>query len=199
METGARSVADTPDADTWYHLFVIKNNTSGVVDGGYDTSLAAVNLLADATGYTEYRRIWSVLTDVSSNIIPYDQWGDLCLWLAPPLDVTVSNLGTTALLYPLSTPLGIRTLAKLRVIVGKSSAAEVVDIRNPDATDASPSLSAAPLAVAGEGSSISSIGSPANVEILTDISSQIEARSNLASTTLRVAVTGWWDTRGRND
>jgi hypothetical protein len=55
-------------ADTWYRVFVIKNTTSGAVDGGFDTSATAANLLADATDYTQYRMVGWVLTDSSSNI-----------------------------------------------------------------------------------------------------------------------------------
>lgn len=55
-------------SDTWYRVFVIKNTTSGAVDGGFDTSATAANLLADATDYTQYRMVGWVLTDSSSNI-----------------------------------------------------------------------------------------------------------------------------------
>ena len=57
--------------DTWYHLFVIYNPTTDTTDVGFDTSITATNLLADATGYTKYRRIGSVLTDGSSNILAF--------------------------------------------------------------------------------------------------------------------------------
>jgi len=47
-------------ADTWYHVFLIyKISALGVItiDGGFDTSTTAANLLSDATNYTRYRRI----------------------------------------------------------------------------------------------------------------------------------------------
>jgi len=44
--------------NTWYRVFIIgKNDGSGDVDFGYDTSPTAANLLSDATDYTKYRRI----------------------------------------------------------------------------------------------------------------------------------------------
>ncbi len=58
----------TLSANTWYHIFVIAKS-DGTVDAGFDTSLTATNLLSDATSYIKYRRIGSVLTDGSSNII----------------------------------------------------------------------------------------------------------------------------------
>ena len=42
---------------TWYHFFVIHKTADGTVDAGFDTSTTASNLLADATGYSAYRRV----------------------------------------------------------------------------------------------------------------------------------------------
>ncbi len=56
-------------ADTTYNVFILKDAT-GAVDGGFDTDINAVNLLADASplGFTFYRKIGEVTTDSSSNI-----------------------------------------------------------------------------------------------------------------------------------
>ena len=56
--------------DTWYHVFIIRNDSTGAIDGGFDTSVSAANI---PSGYTAYRRIGSVLTDGSSNIIAFHQ------------------------------------------------------------------------------------------------------------------------------
>lgn len=58
----------TLSADTDYQFFVIRNPSDGDVDAGFDTDLAATNLLADATGFTQYRRLGKISTDGSSNI-----------------------------------------------------------------------------------------------------------------------------------
>ena len=56
----------TLTADTWYHLFIIKNPSSGVVDAGFDSNLSATNLLNDATGFTRFRRVGSVKVTAAS-------------------------------------------------------------------------------------------------------------------------------------
>lgn len=61
----------TLNADTWYHVFVI-SKPDGTVDAGFDTDLSASNLLSDASLYTKYRRVGSILTDSSSNIVLFN-------------------------------------------------------------------------------------------------------------------------------
>ena len=53
--------------DTEYNFFIIGKD-DGTIDAGFDISITAANLLADATDYDWYRRIGSVFTDGSSNI-----------------------------------------------------------------------------------------------------------------------------------
>lgn len=64
--SGLGAVAPT----TWYYVFVIAK-ADGTVDAGFDTSLLATNLLADAADYIYYRIIGSVLTDGASDIIGF--------------------------------------------------------------------------------------------------------------------------------
>lgn len=55
-------------ASTAYYVFaIVKSDDS--VDFGFDTSLTAANLLTDASAYTSYRRIGSIRTDSSENIL----------------------------------------------------------------------------------------------------------------------------------
>jgi hypothetical protein len=58
--------------NTWYHCFIIGKN-DGTTDAGFDTSLTATHLLADATGYVDYLRVSSVQTDGANNMRPFDQ------------------------------------------------------------------------------------------------------------------------------
>lgn len=106
----------TLSANTWYHLFIIKDVTNDLVDCGFDTSLTAANLLTDASDYTKYRRIASLKTDVSSNWPAFIQSGrDFSLGAratdiaetAPPTTVTATTFG--------SVPDGIKVKAKLNV------------------------------------------------------------------------------------
>lgn len=61
-------------ADSEYHVFVIAK-PDGVTDGGFDIAADASNLLADAIEYTRYRRVGSIYTDGSANIIAFVQFG----------------------------------------------------------------------------------------------------------------------------
>ncbi len=60
----------TVSANMTYHLFVIMK-LDGTIDVGFDTSLTATNLLSDATDFVKYRRIGSVTTDASANIVGF--------------------------------------------------------------------------------------------------------------------------------
>ena len=62
---------------TWYHVFLIRNDSDGTIDAGFDTSVTAANRPA---GYTAYRRIGSVLTNGSANILGFTQRGDQFSW-----------------------------------------------------------------------------------------------------------------------
>ena len=58
--------------DTWYHVFLIRRSDTGVVDGGFDTSLTAANLLTDASDYDSYRRIGSIRRETAA--VPAIAW-----------------------------------------------------------------------------------------------------------------------------
>ena len=101
-------------SSTWYHVFVIWKS-DGSVDAWFDTSLTATNLLS-TSGYNKYRRVGSVKTNGSSNILGFLQEGDYFIYKNPVLDVSTSGswyMGGT--LQAISAPLGIRTLALLAV------------------------------------------------------------------------------------
>ena len=67
--TGAGGMfAGTVAADTWYHVHLIRNDSTTDIDAGFDTDLAAVNKPA---GWSSYRYLGSVLTDSSANILDF--------------------------------------------------------------------------------------------------------------------------------
>lgn len=67
----------TVAADTYYYVYLIRKDSDGTIDAGFDTSTSAANI---PVGYTYYRRIGSVLTDSSSNILPFTQQGKRFTW-----------------------------------------------------------------------------------------------------------------------
>jgi hypothetical protein len=64
--------------NNWYHVFLIYNPTSQVVDVLASTSVSAPTM---PSGYTKKRRIWTIVTGASPfNITNYIQLGDDCIW-----------------------------------------------------------------------------------------------------------------------
>lgn len=188
---GGRSSSVSLTADTWYHVFAIL--VGGSADVGFDTSLTAANLVADHSA-TAYRRIWSILTNSSANVVAYFQSGDEGLWLNPPLDVDATQ-STTANLRTLSVPTGFRVWAHMTSLVS-SSATRRLYINSPDANDEAPSAAAAPLATH---SVIANEPLQIPLSVMTNTSGQVRTRADGASTTLRISTLGWTDWRGRND
>ncbi len=155
-------------ANTTYHCFVIKDTTNTLEDAGFDTSLTATNLLADATDYTKYRRIGSVITDGSSNIRVFTQVGHDFMYPSAIRDVNVSVLSSTTSrqLYTVTAPLGIKTRVYMRLHNSSNSAYLVQD---PDEDGQVVSVTASPGATSSD--------SVANeISIYTDTSSQIAFR-----------------------
>jgi hypothetical protein len=193
----------TLTADTWYHFFIIKKSDS-TIDGGFDTSVTAANLLTDATSYTEYRRLGSVLTDSSSNITAFTQIGDFFQWDDPPLDVSGVAQSTTAVTRTMSCPPGGKFGLLLNAqIVANSTTHVRAFISSLDQTDAAPGSTAAPGASIGMQAPVGATG-PDNtdgnmsvVAVFSNTSSQIRTRAN-GSCDLYIATIGYGDLRGRH-
>lgn len=173
-------------ADTTYHVFVIEDG-AGTVDAGFDTSLTATNLLSDSS-YTNYRRVGSVVTDSSSNIINFVQRGDTYLYDTPIRDVNAGALATAETLRALSVPTGIKVEAIINCRQSDGTGDDTV-IYDPDQTAGAASLTAAPL-VNLEASTA------AQLRIMTDTSGQVADRSTGGgSATLYIVTVGYRDFR----
>lgn len=82
-----------PAANTWYHFFVCiepGNQSSWTIKA--DTSITAATIQTD-TAFTVFRRIGSVLTDATPEIIDFVQRGDKFLWKDAP---SIASLSVTA-------------------------------------------------------------------------------------------------------
>lgn len=176
-------------SNTWYHIFVIRKTSDGSVDGGFDTSTSATNLLADATGYAEYRRVGSVLTDASSNIIAFTQIGDWFYWSDPLLSYD-STLSTTAANITVESPVGYNTFVLLNWHANSASNQSVYASPPGIATDEAASSSAAPL---GSGWSNTTALGHGQIFSLTDTSSQVRFRASGAVSTYRLSCIAYRD------
>ncbi len=100
--------------DQWYHVHLIRNDTSGAIDAGFDTSVVAANAPA---GWSSYRRAGSILTDSSGNVLPFTQRRDFFTWATTITDHSVSSVTG---LIGLSVPPGVSVLTRLLALSGTS-------------------------------------------------------------------------------
>ena len=191
---GLSSSLSAPANNTVYHVFAII--VGGSADVGFDTSITAANLVADHSA-TAYRRIGSVITDGSANILGFLQDGDtfwLDTWIAELTNGTMANAGTT---IGLTVPTGLRVTAIFNASVGTNSRS--ASFYPGDKTSAEPGYTTVPVGqvgvAGGEGQS--------QVYCLTDTSGQIIARgsdgASAAVTDGSISLLGWIDRRGRDD
>jgi hypothetical protein len=115
---------------TWLNIFVISKD-DGTCDVGADTSLTASNLLADATGYTKYRRIGSLQIIGGSGayaIRYFKQNGDFFalyyqdhFFSSGAVDFTLTGLSSTPIIY--SCPQNTPTILSMSINFGPTNPA----------------------------------------------------------------------------
>jgi len=176
----------------WNHFFLIRNDTTGAIDAGWDTDLAAANIPA---GYTEYRRIRSYLTDATFNLIQSIQWGDYFRWTTIITSVSedISADWTVYKTRTVDTPLGVRSIWDGRLYcVGGGYVKQI------GTSDAVPDgdTSTTPFEAAVDIASRVSIW-----QVVTNTSSQVEYAfyGTAGSLAVRLATVGYWDFRGKLD
>lgn len=175
----------TVAADTWYHLFLIRKTSDESIDAGFDTSITAANI---PSGYVEYRRIGSVLTDSLSNILAFQNPKDgVFRWQDPPLDLNVVVGATTQQTATLTVPTGVIVNALVNWKTGSSGD---VYIHPLSIDDEPPSDSSAPLQQIGQGA-----GTPGQIEVLTNTSGQVAYRTGTTGGTEYASTVGWYDYR----
>lgn len=111
---------------TWYHCYAIHNPTSGVSDAIFSTNATTPTL---PSGYTKYKLIESILTNLSGNIYAFYHEGNYISWKTKIKDI-VSGLSTSLTPYPISTPLGRSVMVKVRATLF-TGGISVVNILSP--------------------------------------------------------------------
>jgi hypothetical protein len=190
---GTESVGGTPDADTWYHIWLIQRSDTGVVDILASESATAPTM---PTNYDRKRRIGAVLFDATPDILSFRQIGDRFLWPAPVSDYTDTTPGTSAVTVPLTAPLGVVVMALIRDEL----------LNNADAFYLYTSLASADIVPSASAFTLKSNTPEGNqfargsMTVETDTSSQIRFRSSdgTFSGTHDLRTEGWIDPRGRN-
>ena len=198
-DAGGLSSSLTVANNTWYHVFVF--DIAGVTEVGFDISLTAANLVADHSAET-FRRIGSILTDGSANIIQFFQHADSFVWKIPVIDYQETNPGTSEVTTQITTPEDVVTEAVLNV---------TMNVNADPATD----VTFAVFSTFQTGISVgSNIGVNYNTSGRTDGGQNTAVFNILTSTTRQVlskltnstasiegvfGTLGWKDDRGRND
>lgn len=191
---GGLASAVSLSADTTYHMFLVDDGSNGI-EAGFDTSLTATNLLSDSGG-TKYRRIGSVVTDGSANILGFVQDGDHFQFTALEQDHSYTPGSTSAELKALTVPTGLRVLADLLATLESTSGEVNILFSDPSTSDEAGATQTSSLRDA----QISSASGLASGQFLirTNTSSQIRSRSGSTSATVTLTTRGWYDTRGRD-
>lgn len=189
--------AGAVQASTTYHVWLIKRSDTGVVDVLFSTSVSTPTMPAD---YDRKRRIGSVITGGSSNIIRFTHDGDYFWWDTPIVDVNVTGTGVTRVSRSMTVPLGLKIKGIFGIFLsGGVNQGNQIVLTDPDAADLDPATFShcAHAGLAGE----SSLAASGTVLVATDTSSQIGTRATdtSGSLTVKVATSGYIDTRGRDD
>jgi hypothetical protein len=179
-------------ASTWYHVYAIFNPTSATTDIIFSTNASSP---AFPSGYTLSRRIWSFLTDGAKNILPYTQFGNVCVWKTVINDVATVALGTGATLFTVSVPLGIKCTYMTRGTSFSGTVSVDTLISSPDeASSAVNNVVANRTTQIQVASAALAVG---HMIVRTNTSSQIRAVADTASTSLTLSTFGYEDLRGQ--
>jgi hypothetical protein len=178
-------------ATTWYHVFVIIN--AGTADVYFDTSVTASNAPA---GTTAFRRIGSVLTNGSSQIVPFTQKDDEFLWKTPIASVSGVTSSSVSAAKTMTVPTGVEVWAKIIGNVTEISSATLLLITAPDmGTQAVNS----PTGFFQIDSNVDSTPVNADLTVRTNTSAQVNVVANGAGGTYSLITYGWIDRRGRGN
>lgn len=180
--------------NSWYHVWLI---------GRVDTSVWDVLLSLSATAptmpasYTLKRRIGSMKTDGSAQWIKFTQNGDEFLWAQPLGDYAAAlTAASTPQDITLTTPPGVKTIARCRVAWGNGTLQALVLIDAKDVGALTPNAGGVVNATAySPGAGAYTRG---NIDVRTDTAAKINATcSPDNSCTLYLTTYGWTDTRGK--
>jgi hypothetical protein len=160
-------------------------NTSGSQSG----TQSATSNPALPSGYTYFRRLGSLRLNSSSHFPLFLQIGNLFELILPIADISGYSLTTTAVLFSLSVPIGIKITARAGVAIEVSGNADVL-FSDPD------------VSISGTGQFNLAIISPSGailvgcqMELVTNNAGQVRGVST-ATTTLYENTLSYTDTRG---
>jgi hypothetical protein len=175
-------------ADETYHCFLIVNGSDGSVDCGFDTDVNCANI---PVGYTAYRRIGSIITDSSSNVIGFTQVGSLFELKNVSLDLSTSaSNSTTRQTLAITAPSGADIVANIITLISDTGSANAWFASTEFNDEAATGLNSTNQV--SSGSNISKV----ELSVPVDDSGEIAYRVEVANIdTIRVFVRSWIDER----
>jgi hypothetical protein len=182
LDTGTISI------NTWYNIFLIKREDSGVVDVLCSLSLTP----SMPTNYTLYRLIGARKTDGSGNWIATSQNGDEVLWGTPIASATGATVGTTPIFLVVAVPLGRKINALLSITGANAFGADALTVFSPDSTVTAATNQNASLQFSN------TANASGNFNIRTDTSGRIKGVTVGASGVWSVTTWGYIDRRGKD-
>jgi hypothetical protein len=176
---------------TWYHCYAIYNPTTLASDFLFSTGATTPTVLP--SGYTKFKRLGSIKTDGSGNILGFFQNGTYFFLKIPVIDFSGTST-TTLALVTLSTPLGIKTIAILSATIFASAGnTRGLRIFSGDASDQAVSSSCwNGVYLASSGSTTDIITGSGNTLVPTSLSSQVFHEAS-ASASVSILTQGWID------
>jgi hypothetical protein len=177
-------------ADTVYYVWLIRKDSDGSIDALFSLSATAPTMPA---GYTYKRRIMSVCTDASANIIPFNQAGDHISLNTPIVIRTYGTLTSTAR-QTIASKAPPNMIGIFGGIAGYSAGADAYFwIDNASRPDSAPTTDISDM-LAFTGATLTRIIK--NIKI--DSSGNIYLKSNVSTASCGILALGWTDDRGRN-
>jgi hypothetical protein len=185
LDTGSKANS------TWYHCYAIYNPTTLASDFLFSTGATTPTTLP--SGYTKYKRVGSIKTDSSGNILGFFQNGTHFFLKIPVIDFSGTST-TTLTLVTLSTPLGIKTIAILSATISASAGStRSLRIFSGDASDQAVSANCwNGVYLASSGSTTDIITGSGNVFVPTSTFSQVFHEAS-ASASVSILTQGWID------
>jgi hypothetical protein len=183
LDTGSIATA------TWYHVYIIERTDTGVVDVLISTSATSPTM---PTNYTKKRRIGSIKTDGTPNIVSFSQNGDEFIWAAVVGEINALTSTTPVTQTLAGVPTGFKLNALLRGEISTAGGTFSILINSLDENAVVPNATLGNVTA-------TTIGGSFALSIRTNTSAQIRyvGASSATFPTIQAVTYGWIDTRGR--
>jgi hypothetical protein len=182
LDTGSKANS------TWYHCYTIYNPTTLISDFLFSTGATVPTSLP--SGYTKYRRVGSIRTDSSGNILPFSQLGNKFFMRTMEVaNATPPNTSRFSLVTTIPTGIILEWFGSIyQSYSGGGGAVQSIfsSLASADITPTTTNLDNE----ASDGSTYTNVW---NDSIITNTSAQIGLRFNATSPRYSVTTRGWID------